>query len=153
MFTSSGYRPSSQRSHFNVLVPIIPAVFHSGYDRRYSRVGTSHAELSLEEETGGMPIEAAMIRILPALTSITPCATMTSAGADPAPFQINRGQELHSAVTDVTDAVDMSFADPKTWQHDGYIRVPMSCNSQLSSKPSFSECRAILTHVDDDVSD
>jgi hypothetical protein len=62
-----------------------------------------------------MPIEAAMIRILPALTSITLCATMTSAGADPAPFQINRGQELHSAVTDVTDAVDMSFADPKTW--------------------------------------
>jgi len=52
-----------------------------------------------------MPIEAAMIRILPALTSITPCATMTSAGADPAPFQINRGQELHSAVTDVTDAL------------------------------------------------
>jgi hypothetical protein len=99
-----------------------------------------------------MPIEAAMIRILPALTSITLCATMTSAGADPAPFQINRGQELHSAVTDVTDAVDMSFADPKTWhslppagqlddRHDGYIRVPMSCNSQLSSKPSFSGCR------------
>jgi hypothetical protein len=69
----------------------------------------------LEEETGGMPIEAAMIRILLALTSITLCATMTSAGADPVPLQINRGQELHSAVTDVTDAVDMSFADPKTW--------------------------------------
>ena len=68
-----------------------------------------------------MPIEAAMIRILPALTSITPCATMTSAGADPAPFQINRGQELHSAVTDVTDAVDMSFADLKTWQHDRWL--------------------------------
>jgi hypothetical protein len=61
-----------------------------------------------------VPIEAAMIRILLALTSITLCATMTNAG-DPAPLQINRGQALHSAVTDVTDAVDMSFADPKTW--------------------------------------
>jgi hypothetical protein len=85
-----------------------------------------------------MPIEAAMIRILPALTSITPCATMTSAGADPAPFQINRGQELHSAVTDVTDAVDMSFADPKTWhslppagQLDEQTRWPYSRSNEL----------------------
>jgi hypothetical protein len=30
-------------------------------------------------------------------------------------LSINQGEELHSAVTDVTEVVDMSYADPKTW--------------------------------------
>ena len=30
-------------------------------------------------------------------------------------LSINQGEELHSAVTDVTEVVDMSYADQKTW--------------------------------------
>jgi hypothetical protein len=50
-----------------------------------------------------------------ALNSITFLVTLSGAGADPTPLWINQGEELHSAVTDVTEVVDMSFADPKTW--------------------------------------
>jgi len=41
--------------------------------------------------------------------------TRSGAGADPTPLWINQGEELHSAVTDATEVVDMSYADPKTW--------------------------------------
>jgi hypothetical protein len=40
---------------------------------------------------------------------------LSGAGAYPTPLSINQGEELHSAVTDVTEVVDMSYADPKTW--------------------------------------
>jgi hypothetical protein len=59
--------------------------------------------------------EAAMNRQFLALNSITFLVTLSGAGADPTPLWINQGEELHSAVTDVTEVVDMSFADPKTW--------------------------------------
>jgi hypothetical protein len=61
-------------------------------------------------------LEAAMSRILLiALNSITFLVTLTSAGADPAPLWSSQGEKLHSAVTDVTGVVAMSYADPKTW--------------------------------------
>jgi hypothetical protein len=50
-----------------------------------------------------------------ALYSITFLVTLSGAGADPTPLSINQGEELHSAVTDVTEVDDMSYADPKTW--------------------------------------
>jgi hypothetical protein len=59
--------------------------------------------------------EAAMSRKFLALNSITFLVTLSGAGADPTPLWINQGEELHSAVTDVTEVVDMSYADPKTW--------------------------------------
>jgi hypothetical protein len=59
--------------------------------------------------------EAAMNRKFLALNGITFLVTLSSPGADPTPPWINQLEELHSAVTDVTEVVDMSYADPKTW--------------------------------------
>ena len=43
-------------------------------------------------------------------------ATLHSTAADPAvPLQTKTGEELHSAVTDMPDIIDMSHADPKSW--------------------------------------
>ena len=54
-----------------------------------------------------------MSRKFLALNSITFLVTLSGAGADPTPLWINQGEEeLHSAVTDVTEVVDMSYADP-----------------------------------------
>jgi hypothetical protein len=59
-----------------------------------------------------------MSRVLLALASIVLCGTVPSAAADPAgPLHTNRGEELHAAVTDVPEIVDMSYADPKTWHN------------------------------------
>ena len=58
--------------------------------------------------------DAAMNRQFLALNSITFLVTLSGAGADPTPLWINQGEELHSAVTDVTEVLDMSY-DPKTW--------------------------------------
>ena len=58
--------------------------------------------------------DAAMNRQFLALNSITFLVTLSGAGADPN-LWINQGEELHSAVTDVTEVVDMSYAHPKTW--------------------------------------
>jgi hypothetical protein len=56
-----------------------------------------------------------MKKLLP-LTGIMLCAaTVHGATADPAPLQTKQGEELHAAVTDMPDVVDMSYADPKTW--------------------------------------
>jgi hypothetical protein len=51
------------------------------------------------------------------LTGILLCAaTLYGATADPAaPLQTKQGEELHAAITDMPDIVDMSYADPKTW--------------------------------------
>ena len=56
-----------------------------------------------------------MSRKFLALNSITFLVALSGAGAYPTPLSINQGEELHSAVTDVTEVVDMSFADLKTW--------------------------------------
>jgi hypothetical protein len=58
-----------------------------------------------------------MKRILLLLTSVMLCAaTLHSATADPAVSpQTNYGDELHAAVTDMPDIIDMSHADPRTW--------------------------------------
>jgi hypothetical protein len=51
------------------------------------------------------------------MTGIMLCAaTLHGATADPAaPLQTKQGEELHAAITDMPDTVDMSYADPKTW--------------------------------------
>lgn len=51
------------------------------------------------------------------LTGIMLCAaTLHGATADPAPpLQTRQADELHAAITDMPEAVDMSYADPKTW--------------------------------------
>ena len=59
--------------------------------------------------------EVAMNRQFLALNSIAFFGHTEWRGADPTPLWINQGEELHSAVTDVTEVVDMSYADPKTW--------------------------------------
>jgi hypothetical protein len=46
---------------------------------------------------------------------ITFLVILSSAGADRTPLWINQERELHSAVTDRTEVVDLSYADPKTW--------------------------------------
>ena len=56
-----------------------------------------------------------MSRKFLALNSITFLVALSGAGAYPTPLSINQGEELHSAVTDVTEVVDMSYADQKTW--------------------------------------
>ena len=43
-------------------------------------------------------------------------ATLHGPTADPAaPLQTKQGEELHAAITDMPDPVDMSYADPITW--------------------------------------
>ena len=58
-----------------------------------------------------------MRRILVALTGIMLCAvTLPSNAADPAPNPQGKiGEEVHAAVTDMPETIDMSYADPKTW--------------------------------------
>jgi hypothetical protein len=48
---------------------------------------------------------------------ITLCvATFQSAAADPVVLlQTKHGEESHAVVTDIPDIIDMSHADPKTW--------------------------------------
>ena len=55
--------------------------------------------------------------ILLVLPGVMLCAaTLHSAAADPAVLlETKTGEELHSAVTDMPDIIDMSHADPKTW--------------------------------------
>jgi hypothetical protein len=52
-----------------------------------------------------------------ALSGVMLCAaTLHSAVADPAVLlQTKTGEELHSAITDMPDIIDMSHADPKSW--------------------------------------
>ena len=50
------------------------------------------------------------------LAVILCAATLHNAAGDTAvPLQTKRGTELHAAVTDMPDIIDMSYADPKTW--------------------------------------
>ena len=55
--------------------------------------------------------------ILPSLAGLMVCAsTLHSSAADPEGFlQSKTAEEVHAAVTDVPDIIDMSHADPKTW--------------------------------------
>ena len=55
--------------------------------------------------------------ILLSLTGVMLCAaTVHSAAADSTvPLESKMGEELHAAVTDMPEIIDMSHADPKTW--------------------------------------
>jgi hypothetical protein len=55
--------------------------------------------------------------ILPSLASLMLCAsTLHSGAADTEGFlQSKAAEEVHAAVTDVPNIIDMSHADPKTW--------------------------------------
>ena len=57
------------------------------------------------------------MKLLLQLTGIMLCAaTLHGATADPAAsLQTKQGEELHAAITDMPDTVDMSYADPKAW--------------------------------------
>ena len=57
-----------------------------------------------------------MKQILLPLTGIMLCAATLHSAADPAaPPQTKQAKELHAAVTDIPDIIDMSHADPGTW--------------------------------------
>jgi hypothetical protein len=58
-----------------------------------------------------------MKRILPSLTGVMLCATtLHSAAADSTvPLDSEMGKELHAAVTDTPEIIDMSHADPNSW--------------------------------------
>ena len=57
-----------------------------------------------------------MKRILPLMGIVLCAATLQCAAADSAVLlQTKHGEESHAVVTDVPDIVDMSYADPKTW--------------------------------------
>ena len=75
--------------------------------------------------------------ILLALTGAMLCAAqLHSAAAGPAvPLQSKTGEELHAAVTDMPDTIDMSYADPKTWH-----RLPPAaqvCDQVLAQEWEF----------------
>ena len=54
--------------------------------------------------------------LLPLMGSILCAALPQSAAADPAvPLQTKPGEEVHAAVSDMPDIIDMSHADPRTW--------------------------------------
>ena len=57
-----------------------------------------------------------MKRIFPLIGIALFSATLQCAAADSAVLlQIKHGEEAHAVVTDIPDIVDMSYADPKTW--------------------------------------
>ena len=64
--------------------------------------------------------------MLPPLVGIVLCTlALNSDAADPAALLLTRpGQELHAAVTDMPDIIDMSHADPRTWD-----RLPPAARS------------------------
>ena len=55
--------------------------------------------------------------MLPSLMGIMLCtlASHSSAADLTVPLSTKTGEELHAAVTDMPDIIDMSHADPKTW--------------------------------------
>jgi hypothetical protein len=56
------------------------------------------------------------VLLLPLMGGLLCAAALQSAAADPAvPLQIEPSEEMHAAITDVPDIIDMSRADPKTW--------------------------------------
>jgi hypothetical protein len=56
--------------------------------------------------------------LLPLMGAMLCAATPQSAAADlVAPLQIESSEEVHAAVTDIPDIIDMSHADPKTWHN------------------------------------
>lgn len=59
-----------------------------------------------------------MTEFLLKLTGVMVCAAiMHSIAAERAvPLQTKQVEELHAAVTDMPDIIDMSNADPRTWQ-------------------------------------
>ena len=80
------------------------------------------------------------------LTGIMLCAaTLHGATADPAAsLQTKQGEELHAAITDMPDIVDMSYADPSTWNslppaaqvYDHFIPTRRPSKKQSSSTQS-----------------
>jgi hypothetical protein len=72
-----------------------------------------------------------MKRILFPLMGIALCAaTLQSAIADSAvSLQTKHGEESHAVVTDIPDIIDMSYADPKTWN-----RLPLAPPNDWSSE-------------------
>ncbi len=59
--------------------------------------------------------------------------TFLASSGDPAvPHQWKMGQELHAAVTDMPEIVDMSHADPKTWH-----RLPRDGQVYLAEEVGF----------------
>ena len=81
--------------------------------------------------------------ILPALTGIILCApTMHSTAADSAPLQYEARKEMHAALTDTPEIVDMSHADPMTWHrlppaaqaYDQALAQKMELPVQFSSR-------------------
>ena len=58
-----------------------------------------------------------MKKFLLPLTGIMLCAATLQSATDPAvPLQTKQGEESHAVVTDMPDIIDMSDADPRTWQ-------------------------------------
>jgi hypothetical protein len=81
-----------------------------------------------------------ILLVLPGL--VLCAATLHSAAADPAvPLQTKTGEELHSAVTDMPDIIDMSHADPKSWHSlpPGGISQSASTARRKIQHPSFRE--------------
>jgi hypothetical protein len=86
-----------------------------------------------------------MKRILLSLTGVMLCAaTLHSAAADLAvPLQSRTGKELHAAVTDMPEFIDMSHADSKTWHslppaaqvYDQALAQEAEFPSHFSSRP------------------
>jgi hypothetical protein len=83
--------------------------------------------------------------ILLVLPGVMLCvATLHSAAADSAvPLQTKTGEELHSAITDMPDIIDMSHADPKNWHnlppaaqvYDQVLAQEVQLPNHFSSRP------------------
>jgi hypothetical protein len=78
--------------------------------------------------------------ILLSLTGVMLCAAaLHSAAADTAiPFQRKTDKELHAAVTDIPEVIDMSHADPSTWHHlppaaQGYYDFTLALEMELTT--------------------
>jgi hypothetical protein len=54
--------------------------------------------------------------ILPSLAGLIVCVPLHTGATDPeSVLRSKTAEEVHAAVTDVPDIIDMSHADPKTW--------------------------------------
>ena len=94
----------------------VPVDFHSKILTATVFCWNVASKAELLERRVACRLEAAISRLSPLIGIALFSATLQCAAADSAvSLQIKHGEEAHAVVTDLPDIVDMSYANPKTW--------------------------------------
>ena len=97
------------------------------------------------ETTGGLPIRGCHEANFPLIGIALFSATLQCEAADSALLQTKHGEETHAVVTDIPDIVDMSCADPKTWDRLALAPPVNDWSSEvLVQGPGFKAAIAVI---------